>query len=58
MPIWIWLGAAGVLLIVEMLTVNLLFASLAFSALLSAGASALGFGIVAQGAVFGIGATC
>lgn len=56
MPIWIWLGAAGSLLIVEMLTVNLLFASLAFSALLSAGASALGFEIVSQGAVFGIGA--
>jgi membrane protein implicated in regulation of membrane protease activity len=57
MPIWIWLGAAGGLLIVEMLTVNLLFGSLAFSALLSAGASALGFEIVAQGAVFGLGAT-
>ena len=56
MPIWIWLGAAGILLVVEMLTVNLLFASLAFSALLSAGASALGFEIVAQGIVFGIGA--
>lgn len=51
-----WLGAAGILLIVEMLTVNLLFGSLAFSALLSAGASALGFEIVSQGVVFGLGA--
>lgn len=51
-----WLLAAGVLLIVEMLTVDLLFASLAFSALLAAGAHGLGFGVVVQGVVFGVGA--
>ena len=56
MPIWMWLGAAGVLLVVEMLTVDLLFASLAFSALLAAGASAAGFNVVVQGIVFGVGA--
>lgn len=56
MPLWMWLGAAGVLLVIEMLTVNLLFASLAFSALLAAGANALGLNMVVQGVVFGIGA--
>lgn len=39
-----------------MLTVDLLFASLAFSALLAAGASALGFNGIVQGVVFGVGA--
>lgn len=56
MPIWMWLAASGVLLVIEMLTVDLLFASLAFSALLAAGASALGFDGVVQGVVFGVGA--
>jgi membrane protein implicated in regulation of membrane protease activity len=56
MQIWMWLLAAGILLIVEMLTVDLLFASLAFSALLAAGAHGLGFDVVVQGVVFGIGA--
>lgn len=56
MQIWMWLLAAGVLLVVEMLTVDLLFASLAFSALLAAGAHGLGYGVVVQGVVFGIGA--
>jgi membrane protein implicated in regulation of membrane protease activity len=56
MPLWTWFAAAGVLLIIEMLTVDLLFASLAFSALLAAGANALGFNVVIQGAVFGVGA--
>lgn len=56
MQIWMWLLAAGILLIVEMLTVDLLFASLAFSALLAAGANGLGFGVVVQGVVFGVGA--
>ena len=45
MQIWTWLLAAGILLVVEMLTVDLLFASLAFSALLAAGAHGLGFGL-------------
>lgn len=56
MQIWMWLLAAGVLLVVEMLTVDLLFASLAFSALLAAGANGLGFGVAVQGVVFGVGA--
>ena len=46
----------GALLVVEILTVDLLFASLAFSALLAAGANALGFNVVVQGIVFGVGA--
>jgi membrane protein implicated in regulation of membrane protease activity len=56
MQLWMWFAAAGVLLIVEILTVDLLFASLAFSALLAAGANALGFGVAIQGVVFGVGA--
>ena len=56
MPLWMWFGAAGVLLVVEMLTVDLLFASLAFSALLAAVASAAGFDVVVQGVVFCVGA--
>ena len=51
-----WLAASGALLVVEILTVDLLFASLAFSALLAAGANALGFNVVIQGIVFGVGA--
>ena len=56
MPIWMWLAASGLLLVIEMLTVDLLFASLAFSALLAAGASAFGFNGIVQGVVFGLGA--
>ena len=56
MQLWMWFAAAGVLLIVEILTVDLLFASLAFSALLAAGANALGYGVAIQGVVFGVGA--
>lgn len=56
MQIWMWFAAAGVLLIVEMLTVDLLFASFAFSALLAAGANGLGYGVAIQGVVFGVGA--
>ena len=51
-----WLATAGGLLVVEMLTVDLLFASLAFSALMAAGANALGFDMTTQGIVFGIAA--
>lgn len=56
MQLWMWLAAAGVLLIVEMLTVDLLFASLAFSALMAATANGLGFDMATQGIVFGIAA--
>ncbi len=56
MPFWMWLATGGLLLVIEMLTVDLLFASLAFSALLAAGASASGFNVLVQGALFGLGA--
>lgn len=56
MQLWMWLATAGALLVVEMLTVDLLFASLAFSALMAAGANALGFDMATQGIVFGIAA--
>lgn len=51
-----WLGAAGALLVAEMLTVDLLFASLAFSALMAALANGLGFEMAVQGLVFGLAA--
>lgn len=51
-----WLAASGLLLVIEILTVDLLFASLAFSALLAAGASAFGFNGIVQGVIFGVGA--
>ena len=56
MPIWMWLAAAGVLLVVEMLTVDLLFASLAFSALMAALANAAGLDASTQGIIFGVAA--
>lgn len=56
MQIWMWLAAAGALLVVEMLTVDLLFASLAFSALMAALANALGLNMAAQGILFGASA--
>lgn len=56
MQMWMWLAAGGALLVAEMLTVNLLFASLAFSAFMAAGAHALGFNMAVQGFTFGIAA--
>uniref|UniRef100_UPI00404AEF37 NfeD family protein n=1 Tax=Candidatus Planktophila sp. TaxID=2175601 RepID=UPI00404AEF37 len=56
MPIWMWLAAGGLLLVAEMLTVDLLFASLAFSAFMAAGVQVLGFDMALQGATFGIAA--
>jgi membrane protein implicated in regulation of membrane protease activity len=56
MQLWMWLGAAGALLVAEMLTVDLLFASLAFSAFMAAIANGLGFEMAAQGLVFGVAA--
>lgn len=53
---WIWLAAGGLLLVVEMLTVDLLFASLAFSALIAAGVSFLTPSAPVQGIVFAIAA--
>jgi membrane protein implicated in regulation of membrane protease activity len=51
-----WLVAGGVLIVAEMLTVDLLFASLAFSAFAAATANAAGLDMATQGAVFAIAA--
>jgi membrane protein implicated in regulation of membrane protease activity len=56
MPIWMWLAAGSALLVAEMLTVDLLFASLAFSAFMAAIANALGFNMAVQGFTFGVAA--
>ena len=56
MPIWMWLVAGGALLVAEMLTVDLLFASLAFSAFMAAGVQSLGFNMAVQGFTFGVAA--
>ena len=56
MPIWMWLAAGGGLLVAEMLTVDLLFASLAFSAFMAAGVNALGFNMAVQVFTFGVAA--
>lgn len=54
MPLWMWLAAAAILLVVEMLTVDLLFASLALAAVAAAVAAGLGLGGISQGLVFGV----
>jgi len=56
MQIWMWLAAGGALLVAEMLTVDLLFASLAFSAFMAAIANALGYNMAVQGFTFGVAA--
>jgi membrane protein implicated in regulation of membrane protease activity len=56
MALWIWLAISGSLMLVELVTANLLFASLAISALAAAGAASLGGDIVVQGITFGIAA--
>ena len=56
MPIWMWLAAGSALLVAEMLTVDLLFASLAFSAFMAAIANALGFNMAVQGFTFVVAA--
>jgi membrane protein implicated in regulation of membrane protease activity len=53
---WIWLSSAGLLLVVEMLTVDLLFASLAFSALIAAGVSVITSNTFIQALVFAFAA--
>ena len=54
MAMWIWLATGGALLLVELMTANLLFASLAVSALAAAGAAGLGYDAVVQTVVFGV----
>ena len=56
MQIWMWLAAGGALLVAEMLTVDLLFASLAFSAFMAAIANAMGYNMAVQGFTFGVAA--
>lgn len=54
MPIWIWFAVAGLLLIAEMLTANLLFASLALAALSAGVTNAAGGSEMLQGVIFGL----
>lgn len=56
MQLWMWLVAGGTLIVAEMLTVDLLFASLAFSAFAAAFAQAVGLDMAGQGAVFAVAA--
>jgi membrane protein implicated in regulation of membrane protease activity len=56
MAMWVWLAAGGALMLVELMTANLLFASLAVSALAAGAAAGLGFDGVVQTIVFGIAA--
>lgn len=56
MQIWMWFAAGGLLLIAEMMTADLLFASLAFSAFMGGIAQALGFDMAVQGVIFGTAA--
>lgn len=54
MAMWIWLVAAGVLLLIELLTADLLFASLALAAISAMIASGLGAPLLVQGVVFSV----
>ena len=56
MQLWMWLALSGILVVVEILTVDLLFASLAFSTLMAAIANAFGLNGGSQGAIFAIAA--
>jgi len=54
MDSWMWLVIAGLLLVAEMLTVHLLFASLATAALAAALAGFLGGSLAIQGLAFAL----
>jgi membrane protein implicated in regulation of membrane protease activity len=56
MAVWFWLLAAGGLFVVEMITADLLFASLAISAAAAMITAWAGGGFVAQGVSFAISA--
>jgi membrane protein implicated in regulation of membrane protease activity len=56
MAVWLWLLAVGALFVVEMITANLLFASLAISAAAAMVTAWAGGGFVAQGTAFAISA--
>lgn len=51
-----WLTASGLFVVAEILTVDLLFASLAFATLMAAGASALSLNALTQGLIFALSA--
>jgi membrane protein implicated in regulation of membrane protease activity len=51
---WIWFAVVALLLVAEMLTVHLVFASLALAAFAAAIANVLGFSLVSQGAMFAV----
>jgi membrane protein implicated in regulation of membrane protease activity len=53
---WMWLTASGLFVVAEILTVDLLFASLAFATLMAAGASALSLNALTQGLIFALSA--
>ena len=56
MQLWMWLVASGALLVIEIITVDLLFASLAFASLMAALANALNLSVALQGVTFGLAA--
>jgi len=51
-----WLAASGVLLVIEIITVDLLFASLAFATLMAALANVLNLSVALQGVTFALAA--
>jgi membrane protein implicated in regulation of membrane protease activity len=56
MAVWLWLLAAGALFVVETITANLLFASLAVSAAAAMVTAWAGGGFLAQGIAFAVSA--
>jgi hypothetical protein len=56
MAVWVWLLVAGGLFVVETLTANLLFASLAISAATAMLTAWVGGGFLAQGVAFAVSA--
>ena len=56
MQLWMWLVASGALLVIEIITVYLLFASLAFASLMAALANALNLSVALQGVTFALAA--
>ncbi|MEJ6606842.1 MAG: NfeD family protein [Candidatus Planktophila sp.] len=56
MQLWMWLVASGALLVIEIITVDLLFASLAFASLMAALANALNLSVALQGVTFALAA--
>ena len=56
MQLCMWLAASGVLLVIEIITVDLLFASLAFATLMAALANVLNLSVALQGVTFALAA--